>query len=435
MMRRIVFWGRIFIVSTFTTLVFWNLLFLNKVWAEDHIQDDVSLMPLAWSALEDGEVETAFEIAVASWKTARIEAERDSAMHLMTQASCLKGKYEEAIDYQSMISDTYPRDLILNRAVMNSYVPLGRYQEALDYALTFDMTEGEIADLRSRLENPLRVAISSVNAIPFETGEPLSPYMPGFQIEINGKKTVVQIDTGATFLVMSPEAAEGFGIDVVCAGSGFLGRQPTATCFGHAKSVRFGNIVLTNVPVLTVDVMKKESLPMAGANLFQPFLTTIDYPNERLIISPRGDRDMTARHMGLLSPVRHKVPFYLWDDHFMISRGALTHQPNLNFVLDTGLVATDYLDRIFALWVSKEALYEWGFIDTPCENYRLIEPGEDIYLGSDLCQSGHVLLETLEQKRDIYGGIRIDAFLTGAFLNAYSWTMDFDSMAHYFGNP
>ena len=76
--------------------------------------------------------------------------------------------------------------------------------------------------------------------------------------------------------------------------------------------------------------------PIIGTNVFQQFFTTIDAPERRLIISQRGDPAARAAHIARLSGPARETPFALLGEHFMISRGRVCEDHDVNFI-DSGL--------------------------------------------------------------------------------------------------
>jgi hypothetical protein len=166
---------------------------------------------------------------------------------------------------------------------------------------------------------------------------------------------------------------------------------------------------------------------IVGTNLLERFLTTLDGPGRRLILSRRGDPAAEAAHRALIPARAAVVPFYLWGDHFMFARGGFGADRDRNFFVDNGLV--------FAV-PGEGGPRQASFAASKRQLKRLGLGGADRrrgYLESPL----PLALGPLTQDRPIvvvgaagdhsFGGVRIDGLISYGFLKRYLWTIDFDA--------
>jgi len=257
------------------------------------------------------------------------------------------------------------------------------------------------------------------------------------QADVNGKPTVVHVDTGGTFLVMGPNRAKELGIEVKEAGKGFHGATETTVYKGLAKRLQLGAAVLENVPVGVLPTLTgHQDFVIFGTNVLQQFLSTLDYPGGRLILSPKGDAMRRTRHMEMLPRNRTRVPFFMWGDHYMFARGAVGEHQNLNFFIDSGLVSlhpspTGGLQQA-AFSTSKERLLEWRIPEDEAAK-NVIELPVPLSLGS--LKQDNVLIVPGEVGTSPFGGVRMDGLLSHAFLKEYAWTLDFENREYVFSVP
>jgi len=171
--------------------------------------------------------------------------------------------------------------------------------------------------------------------------------------------------------------------------------------------------------------------PIIGTNVFQQFFTTIDAPERRLIISQRGDPAARAAHIARLSGPARETPFALLGEHFMISRGRVCEDHDVNFI-DSGLAFFRSDQGQAGLMVSTSTLEAGGIPAPPTGRFAEI-PGS-IALGP-VHQDGMMAVAVPDRVwRDFgdWSGIRVDALLSHAFLKNYAWTIDFDRRVYLF---
>ena len=110
----------------------------------------------------------------------------------------------------------------------------------------------------------------------------------GLSVVLNGRKSSLMLDTGASGILVRRGIAEKAGISKVTAtkigGIGDKGRKNAYV--GIADSVKIGDLEFQNCPI---EVMESRSVVdedgLIGADVFDDFLVDIDFPNEKLRLS------------------------------------------------------------------------------------------------------------------------------------------------------
>jgi len=177
-------------------------------------------------------------------------------------------------------------------------------------------------------------------AVKFVVTSPL----PVVQVRINaGKEVTFFLDTGASEVCLDTEFAKELGVESFGAEEGtFAGGKKTAVGTGKIDSLTVGAWEVKNLPVVTIGLRPLSKMlgvqqidGALGTVLFYHFLTTLDYPNEQLILRRRTAENLKRfeRAQGNGSVT---VPFWMASDHFMVTFARINGlKPQLLFV-DTG---------------------------------------------------------------------------------------------------
>lgn len=127
----------------------------------------------------------------------------------------------------------------------------------------------------------------------------------GLSVILNGHKTSLLLDTGATGILVDRPIAEHSGITKIGAtkvwGIGKKGLREAY--YGTADSIKVGDLEFSNCPV---EVRESRSVAgdngLIGADVFAQFLVDIDFPNEKLRLSQLPKRPgETAQDLALNS--------------------------------------------------------------------------------------------------------------------------------------
>ncbi|UCF17903.1 MAG: hypothetical protein JSW59_10640, partial [Phycisphaerales bacterium] len=67
---------------------------------------------------------------------------------------------------------------------------------------------------------------------------------------------------------------------------------------GMADSFTLGDAILENVPVVGMPTLTgQQDFIIFGTNVLQQFCSTLDYPNKKLLLAPRGNTELTDKQM------------------------------------------------------------------------------------------------------------------------------------------
>ena len=397
----------------------------------------------AWALYRDGrfaEARAAADRLLEAGNTA------DAGRYLLCLISHLQGDYLQSTSHYDRIRRSYPKRKLLVEPVAWSYVHLGDYEGALRHLKTSGVRQDPalFEVLAYWKDQPLTVEASGVVEIPF-TEDRLSPFMPGLKVRINGRDAVARLDTGGGYVHLSPAWAERLGVRSTGREKGFASLQKVDIGYGGFVDLELGSFVVRNLPVYVMTHLEAQSEairaavgeelgPILGTNVFQRFLTTIDGPGRRFVLSPRGDPAAAAAHAARLPGDAKELPFALWLDHYMIARGEFGGK-QVKLFFDSGLVAMNPEQGQAHLLASVSRLGFWGVPVPEKEQFAVVpRPLALSGLGSGNPTAVPVPETTWKGLGD-WGGVGVDALISWGFLKEYAWTLDFDRMTYAFRKP
>ncbi len=115
----------------------------------------------------------------------------------------------------------------------------------------------------------------------------------GLDVQFNGKRRRLQIDTGASGITISRAAAMFLGITREDAAEmgGIGDKGKVKTSIAHVASIKIGGLELTNCPV---EILEKwnvlEADGLIGADVFDRSLVALDFPKHEIRVEPLPDR-------------------------------------------------------------------------------------------------------------------------------------------------
>ncbi len=393
---------------------------------DDTCTDAAAWLDQAWDAWAAGDIDDAALLAGDALGC----DPTDGARHLLADVAFVTGDYQGAIDLADAVAADYERADELPELAIEALCHLHRCDEALAVAEAAGLGEEVTGPLQLRVDHPLQVELDGLTAIPFDPGAYLAAYLPALEATFAGEARTARLDTGGAFVATSVQTASELGVETPVCTTGYQGNQPTEICHGILPTMTLGDATFANVPLITMSTLTLHD-PIVGTSVFEQFLTTIDYPRDRLLLSPRGDAGATADHLAELPGEPTEVPFHLWGDHFLFAGGAVGEREGMTWFVDSGLVAVDDGTQA-ALRADTETLLAWGLIDSPDDDTAFLDLGMYLSLGP-LSQAGHTVVhDTSEHGNWDFGGVRTDGLLGHAFVVAYAWTLDFDAMRFRF---
>ena len=151
-------------------------------------------------------------------------------------------------------------------------------------------------------------SVAEAGSVAQPAGEsiPIQPILNGpyrveglaLDVKFNGKRRRLEIDTGASGLILSRGAAAGLGLtrerQVESGGIGDKGNVTTS--IAHVASVKIGNLEFRNCAVEILE--KRNALDidgLIGGNVFSKYLLTLDFPKLQLRLNTLPPRPDDAR--------------------------------------------------------------------------------------------------------------------------------------------
>jgi len=121
------------------------------------------------------------------------------------------------------------------------------------------------------------------------------PRAYGLDLSLNGTRRRMQIDTGASGIILTASAAKSLHLTpeyrIHTGGVGDEGE--VESYLAHVATIQVGGVQLANC---MVEVLAKSSLNvdgLIGINVFSRWLVTLDYPNAKLLLNPLPPRPST----------------------------------------------------------------------------------------------------------------------------------------------
>ena len=212
-------------------------------------------------------------------------------------------------------------------------------------------SEQRLASLKKMLDNPalpdpqkdaINVAIKSIQtneegscqlvAPITETRLPIAPIPDngsleilneaGLDVQINGKKKRLEIDTGASGLILSNSAARSAGLtpELQIKTSGIGDNGPANAYVTHVNDIKIGKMEFKNcmVKVLAPNNMVEQTADMdglIGMDVFRDYVVTLDYPGREVRLGPlpKSPDEAQARIVSLSSSGDEELPVSIAD--------------------------------------------------------------------------------------------------------------------------
>ena len=265
-------------------------------------------------------------------------------------------------------------------------------------------------------------------SIPFLMVNPL----PRFYIQVNGKKIVVQLDTGGSELILDAEFAREIGADIYGSREAvFGGGQKSTIEYGKVKSIKLGDFKLENVPVHALRIGSTSFKGIVGTNVLYRFISTIDYPGKKLVLRVKGKGIDSKKSSG----TSIKIPFWLEGDHFILAWGTANDSDSLLFIVDSGLAGGAFYFPVITaqkigLKIDKNivrSLHGGGgmfeYFPSKLDEMTLGNAKEKTLNGVVVANDGFSLHNRYEYT--------IDGIISHDFLKNYAVTFDFSNMIIY----
>src|SRR6185312_15356757 len=121
------------------------------------------------------------------------------------------------------------------------------------------------------------------------------PEAYGLDVNFNGKRRRMQIDTGASGIVLSPSAAKSLGLtpEYHLHSSGIGDDGDFDTYLTHVANIQIGDVQVSDCMVAVLQKTKKHNLDvdgLIGIDVFDRWLVTLDYQSAKLLLAPLPNR-------------------------------------------------------------------------------------------------------------------------------------------------
>jgi predicted aspartyl protease len=160
------------------------------------------------------------------------------------------------------------------------------------------------------------VSAATLPIVPIGYGDAKTPQgmiAAGLDVLINGKRKRLEIDTGASGLLLSRSVARAAGLvpELETTAEGFGDQGPASAYVTHVDSIRIGGMEFRNC---MVRVLEKRSVlgtdGLIGTDVFRDFVVTLDTPGRELRLGPlpmRSD-DPAAKPLTLETSQQAAAP-------------------------------------------------------------------------------------------------------------------------------
>lgn len=287
-----------------------------------------------------------------------------------------------------------------------------------------------LAELRSRIRAQQTHLLSQTVTVPMTVVDPL----PLISVQVDGRQAYFMLDTGAPNLMIDPDFAKELGLKLQGGFTGTFAGGKHATVRSTVVPVfRIGTLTLHNVASSAVATRpipffgEKRVDGIIGTVFLSQFLTTVDYPNGRIILRPRDASASFEQAVGAGATI---VPFWYVPDHFLIARGSVNALADQLFLVDSGLAGGGFMPTQETVGAANIGL-------------------DEIHTGTGVGGGGRVAIipftldrlclgtACLPNVRGLYTpegsplGIfpfKVAGIISHQFLRHYAWTIDFDAM-------
>jgi predicted aspartyl protease len=342
-----------------------------EAWAAATPGDSMALTALGDVRLRQGDPRGAL-IQYAKAKMADLCNAR--AYYGLARVEVLEGLHATG---KKMIEQAYmlhPTDDDIQTWWMSTRPQKERMQEWAQYAEhSSQISEDDRAKLKTQLEKQSLYHATDCRATPASPREatvPMAQMMDGpsnflgwgLDVQFDGKRRRLQIDTGASGIMISRAAAMFLGIqredETQVGGIGDTGKVRTS--IAHVASIKIGGIEFTNCPV---EILEKWSVldsdGLIGGDVFSGSLLTLDFPKHELRVAPLPERP--GEKQGAPDAAGDNAPAEAHDPYVApeMAKWQPVYRVGHDLLVRTGLVDTKRIKDESA-WKEKLFLLDTG---------------------------------------------------------------------------
>jgi hypothetical protein len=366
----------------------------------------------------------------------RLNGRKSEAHKLLGRLLYLEGKYRDAMVCLRKVIPRLSDPEESLRWLVQCLLRVNDYAEATRIIEEHGLTHPQAQLIRKIAEKPpfQLIANSATSIVPILQLDPL----PVIGITINGEKVFAFLDTGGPGFSTNTEFAEKQGLPIRSSQSGDYAFRRNAPVNGlQIDSLSIGEFSLRNVAGFALQGIRPKfgqyvCEACIGTGVLNQFLSTIDYPNRKLILSRRDSPRARQEHFNSLGRVRARIPFWMASDHCLITKGRLDRNQDLTLLVDSGLAAFGQptpndppIQAAFMTWYGP--LKEYGIVAPETQItfpyfYKVGLLGIGTLIQRELCG----FVKNRDAGRFLLDSIMMDGLISHAFLKNYTWTIDFD---------
>lgn len=175
---------------------------------------------------------------------------------------------------------------------------------------------------------------------------PSTPRGAFIRVQLNGRHNLrLMLDTGASGISIAPKSAESAGLNLLGEKSREakgIGDRPAQSSYSYiAPEIRIGDVVFADYPVSAFRAAKSSDTDgFIGADVFKPFLVTIDFPKMEMSLEPRstgpGAEDQPVDAISPPPAGFHRA--FRFGNHLTLPTQINSGKPSL-FLIDSGAAA------------------------------------------------------------------------------------------------
>ncbi|NHJ84466.1 MAG: tetratricopeptide repeat protein [Asgard group archaeon] len=271
------------------------------------------------------------------------DSENFQALVMLGNIALLKNSFEKAINYLDKAILVAPEEPSPYALLAEVYYRQDNYEQA-----AIQLRQYGIVDMAERLESfddlkPYNITSEkSAYTIKLLQIDPL----PIIEVQINNHEPVnFLIDTGAAEIIIDLEYANEINLQIFGSKTGtFAGGKKATTFLGKIASIKIGDLEVQNIPVKYIPVRPFSQIfqgkridGIIGTVFFYHFITTLDYLNGELTFRKNTLEQLKLFEESITEKNPIFIPFWMAEDHFMVSWGKVNNSSKALFFLDTGL--------------------------------------------------------------------------------------------------
>jgi hypothetical protein len=229
------------------------------------------------------------------------------ALALEAKVDMLNGRYTREALFLKLAHQLRPQDELIWRDWLTT-LPLSEHIAQLQIYLESgphlhqtqrDLFTIQLAELKVHHPGECRILNPALQAtIPFKSiyGPPGQSMSYGIDAGFNGNVRLLEVDTGASGITLTAATAKRLGLHPEFYRSlDGVGNQGRSNGYEtHVSTIRIGGMTFSDCMVNVLGHSQLNADGLIGADMFSPWVVTLDYPEQQLQLTPLPDRESPA---------------------------------------------------------------------------------------------------------------------------------------------